>query len=540
MKFGPLPLDQCEGAILAHALRLPAGPDGKQGAMIRKGTVVDTALIGRLATAGIESLVVALPEAEDMLEDDAARAIAGALAGDGDTGIEAADAGTGRVNLHATHNGLFSADSQSIDRINALDPGITLATLAQHTPVRKGQMVATVKIIPYALPGHVVMEAVEAGQGRSLAVSPFRKARVGVVSTKLPALKESVIRKTLSILEARLEISGSEIVDQVVVDHETGAVEAEIRRQSAFCDLIVIFGASAISDIGDVIPEALRRAGGEVERFGMPVDPGNLLMLGRLGSTSVLGAPGCARSPAENGFDLVLNRLIAGETVTSDDIARMGVGGLLLEIGSRPKPRESRKEGAVDASAIVLAAGQSRRMGNANKLLEEVAGKAMVVHAVEAALASRASDVIVVTGHEAERIRLSLSGYDVHFSHNPEFEEGLSTSLRAGIRAVSPLRTHAVVLLGDMPHVSSQMIDSMIGECEAAASGSIVIATCGGNRGNPVIWPRGYFDQLCALTGDTGARHLIRENREKVVAVEIGEAAALDIDTPEALAVNRG
>ncbi len=104
--------------------------------------------------------------------------------------------------------------------------------------------------------------------------------------------------------------------------------------------MVIVFGASALCDFDDVIPAAIRAAGGEVLRAGMPVDPGNLLVLGRLGETPVIGAPGCARSPKENGFDWVLDRLIAGLDVTSDDIAGMGVGGLLMEIPTRPQPRE--------------------------------------------------------------------------------------------------------------------------------------------------------------------------------------------------------
>src|SRR5262249_57563189 len=105
--------------------------------------------------------------------------------------------------------------------------------------------------------------------------------------------------------------------------------------------LVLIFGASAIPDRRDVIPAAIEAAGGNVEHFGMPVDPGNLMLIGSAAGRAVLGAPGCARSPKENGFDWILARLLCGLPVRRSDITGMGVGGLLMEIVTRPQPRES-------------------------------------------------------------------------------------------------------------------------------------------------------------------------------------------------------
>ena len=179
-------------------------------------------------------------------------------------------------------------------------------------------------------------------------------------------------------------------------------------------DLLIAFGASAITDENDVIPAAIRAAGGEVSHFGMPVDPGNLLLIGELDGRPVLGAPGCARSPAENGFDWVLNRLLAGLEVRREDITGMGVGGLLMEIVSRPQPREpAAVEGDKKVAAIILAAGQARRMGGPNKLTARFDGEPLVRRVAEHALKSKAGPVIVVTGHRAEEIAAALAGLDV-------------------------------------------------------------------------------------------------------------------------------
>ena len=300
-----------------------------------------------------------------------------------------------------------------------------------------------------------------------------------------------------------------------------------------------MFGASAVVDAGDVIPAAIEQAGGRVTRFGMPVDPGNLLVLGDLGGTPVIGAPGCARSPTENGFDWILNRLLAGLDVTSEDIAGLGVGGLLMEIVSRPQPREGRARSAPDrprVAALVLAAGLSRRMGGANKLVATIAGKPLVRTAVEAALASRAASVTVVTGHKAGEVEAALAGLDVGLAHNPDYADGLSTSLRAGLQALPGDIDGVVVMLADMPGIDAETIDRLIAALAPEPGAGIVVPTWQGRRGNPVVWAARFIPELMAVAGDTGGRHLIEAHPESVVAVELGPAVALDIDTPRELA----
>ena len=247
---------------------------------------------------------------------------------------------TGRANLFATRAGVLIVTADAVDRINAVDETITLATLPRYKPVVAGEMVGTVKIIPYAVPGATLDAAVAAAGGPALAVAPWRVTRVGAISTVTPGLKPSVITKTIAVLAERLKPAGAGIVADASCPHEAGALTAELARQAAGeAELIVVFGASAIADRRDVIPAAIEAAGGRVEHLGMPVDPGNLLLIGRIGDVPVIGAPGCARSPKENGFDRVLQRMLAGLAVTGRDLARMGVGGLLMEIVSRGQPR---------------------------------------------------------------------------------------------------------------------------------------------------------------------------------------------------------
>ncbi|MDB5643229.1 MAG: cytidylyltransferase family protein [Hyphomicrobiales bacterium] len=329
MKFGPVPLDEAEGGILAHTVR-------HEKIVLKKGAVLSADHVAALRAAGVETLVVARMEYGDVTEDEAAAEVAREITGDN---IRVEDAFTGRANLYATCNGVLVAEASLVDAINEVDEQITLATLPPWRSVVEGEMVGTVKVIPFAVPAGTVTLAIGAAAGARLRVERYRPMRIGVISTVLPGLKPSTIDKTLRVMRERIAPAGASIVADLRCPHETQALRAAIEEVRATCDLIVVFGASAITDRRDVIPSALTDAGGRIEQFGMPVDPGNLLLIGDLDGKPFLGAPGCARSPKENGFDWVLQRMLAEVPVSRHTIRRMGSGGLLMEIVSRPQPR---------------------------------------------------------------------------------------------------------------------------------------------------------------------------------------------------------
>jgi molybdenum cofactor cytidylyltransferase len=330
LKFGPIPVAEAEDAIVAHRLRLDA-------LILKKGHVVTPERRRALSAAGVEEIVAARLEPGDVGEDEAAGRLAERLAG---AHLRLDPPFTGRVNLFAREAGLVVVDAEAIGRVNGVDEAITVATLAPFRVVAPGDMAATVKIIPFAADGTALAKACDAVPvGGAVSIAPFRPLRFGVVSTLLPGLKSSVVAKTLRVLADRLAPAGAKIVAEERVAHESRALAGALDRLAPACDALVIFGASAITDRRDVIPAAVEAFGGRIERFGMPVDPGNLLLLARRGDLPVVGAPGCARSPKENGFDWVLQRILAGVPIVGADIEKMGVGGLLMEIASRPQPR---------------------------------------------------------------------------------------------------------------------------------------------------------------------------------------------------------
>ena len=534
MKFGSVPPPEAVGAIAVHSIRT-------DGLVLKKGTVIGPSEAAALARAGIAELVVAQIEPGDIAEDVAAGDIAAAVAG---PGVRVNAAFTGRANLFAEQAGVLVVDREATNRLNRVDPAITFATLAAFAPVIPGQMVATVKIIPFAVSAPARDAAVViAARARPLVrIAPYRVGRIGIVSTLLPGLADKVIDKTLKVTASRIAPTGAAIISERRVAHDSQALAAALETTlSSGAELLIVFGASAIADRRDVIPSAVEAVGGEIEHFGMPVDPGNLLLVGNIRGRPVLGAPGCARSPKENGFDWVLTRLLAGLDVTSDDITGMGVGGLLMEIVTRPHPRAAeRPPRGRQTAAIMLAAGRSTRMGGPNKLLASIAGKPLVRIAVEQALASRAEPVIVVTGHERGRVEAALSDLNVRLVHNPDYAQGLSTSLKAGLGVVPDNVDSAIVCLGDMPQVTTALIDRLMATFDPKGNAHVVVPTIGGKRGNPVVWSRQFFPELMRLDGDVGARHLIGANADVVVEVSVEDTGVLiDVDTPEALVAVR-
>jgi molybdenum cofactor cytidylyltransferase len=531
MEFGPISVAAAEGAILAHAVR--AGE-----ALFKKGRVLSASDVALLRAAGIDDVVAARLVAGDVGEDEAAARIARAAAG---TATRIGAAFTGRANLYAMANGLAVIDAERIAALNRIDESLTLATLAPFARVTPRQMLATIKVIPFAAPEKAVAAA-EAllASGPVISVAPFRPHRAALISTASSSTKPSLLDKNRAAIAERLESVGSRLVLERRTPHEPELLAAAIADASAAgADPIMIFGASAITDRRDVIPTAVKLAGGTVEHFGMPVDPGNLLLTGRIGGATIVGLPGCARSPKLNGFDYVLWRIAAGLPADGAAITAMGVGGLLAEIPTRPQPRDERPTAAPHMpkiGAIVLAAGLSSRMGS-NKLLASVGGRPLIRHAAEAAVGSAADPVIVVTGNAGEAVTSALTGLPLRTIKNPDFAKGLSSSLKSGLNALPEDCDGALILLGDMPDISAALLDKMIAAFDPEEERAICVATRRGKRGNPVLWARRFFPEMLALDGDVGAKHLVALYGELVCEVEADDDGPLtDIDTPEALA----
>ena len=534
MKFGRLPVSDCEGAILAHSIMV-------MGRKWKKGRELSSHDISVLAHDGFENVYAAKLEDDDVSEDAAAEAVARVLAGQG---VEIRKAITGRCNLYAKDRGLLRLRTDRVDAINAIDESITVATLEPYCSVFTGQLLASVKVMPFGVNRQLVDKCVSlVSRGMpTVGVNQFQPLSVGLIQTRTEWFNQKLLEKGARMLRERAEILGSKIEIEKVCDHHEDQV-AELVQEflKSKLDLILVLGATAIQDRADVIPTAIVNSGGKIEHFGMPVDPGNLLLLAKSGRTRILGLPGCVRSPKRNGFDFVFERLVAGLDVDAEEIMQMGVGGILTEPSRRLERRTAATtqtdESEKRIAAIVLAAGQSRRMGKQNKLFLPFENRSVIQQVVSNLEESKVSQIFVVTGHEEELVRAELEDSSVTFVSNPEYSKGLSTSLRTALAALPQKFSGVLVCLGDMPFVRGPHIDVLVDSFDPVSEHQICVPTFQGKRGNPVLWDRRYIQEMMEVRGDVGAKHIIGDYEEFVTEIELNDPGVItDLDTPDGYA----
>jgi len=314
--------------------------------------------------------------------------------------------------------------------------------------------------------------------------------------------------------------------------------------------MVFVHGASVIVDRRDVIPQAVEMAGGRVDHFGMPVDPGNMLLLCHLGETPVLGLPGCARSPKVNGFDWVLERLVAGVPVGPQDIMRMAPAA------SSPKSRRARcrapRRARLPRPSLPkeIAARTAHRGAVARRRpiqpdgIEQAARRSRGP-ADGGARRAAAAVLPCPADHRGARQRSRpgrcrawrIAG---RAGAQPGFRRGVVGSLKRGLAALPPDIDGVIVCLGDMPLVAGRDLDRLIAAFNPLEGRAIVVPTRHGKRGNPVLWARRFIPEMAELAGDVGAKHLIGEYAELVAEVEMdSDGVLIDIDTPDALAALR-
>lgn len=528
MKSGRFPIQDCLGAVSMHRVR--AG-----GVFIAKGALITKGDLAALKRAGIKTLLAAKVETTDLAEGAAAKA-ASALFASRDIRAEAPV--RGRVNLKAARDGLLVVDEKTLIRLNLVHEGLAISVLPAFTPVMKGQLAGTIKVVPFALPKAALKKAKTAsGKKPPLAIRPWRLKEAVLILTESEDTRK-LTPKTIGAVRARLEHLGARLQTTVTLPHREDEVAAALKALKPKArTLVLVMGASATSDRNDVLPKAIAKAGGKIERLGIPVDPGNLLFTGRLGQSPVIGLPGCARSLSLNGFDWVMERTMAGLRLDKKDFARLGLGGLLKDIPERPTPRSEKtsKQPRPRVAGIILASGLSRRFG-ANKLLAEIGGQPVIRKTCSALKAAGLEKILVVTGFEGEKIKAALAGERVAWVANPDFAEGMAAAIRAGVGALPTSTEAALIALGDMPLVKASSVSALLSALSPASGKRIAVPAWRGKRGNPVLWHRDYFGALMRLEGETGGKSVYQAHADAVVEVAVEDPGILaDLDTREAL-----
>lgn len=442
----------------------------------------------------------------------------------------------GRCNLYAADNGLLTIDPDKITHFNTDNATCQIATKAANTAIIKNQKIASIKTIPRTVTKEKLDEQLKKiSTPCTIKIKPYIKRKVGLIQTyTLPDSFDRLYSTTIS-LSKQLADTNSNISAEIHCIHTPEEIKNSINELcTRQLDAILIIGPKTATSNKDPIPSGILKSGGQISQFGIPTAPGNLLIIGKRGSTTLLGLPGCSRSLKRNGLNLILEHFAAGNPLTATKIAKMGVGGLLDT--SIDQAQESLPKSNI--AIIILAAGCSKRMGATNKLLININGSPIINYVIEAAINSFANEIIVVTGHESELIRNNLKSYKnkIKFIHNPNYTDGMSGSLCKGIDALSYNVDGAIFCQADMPLLHTHHFNRLIAAFSKGNDSSICTPTHKNQRGNPVLWGRSHFMKFKNLTGDTGAKHLLAHNSEHITEVIMNDDATLiDIDTRDEL-----
>ena len=531
MKIEHLDPKESKGSILAQSYNLSERK-------LSKGTRVSKAIVELLNKENIKTILCAVPHENDMDEDAAAEAISNAI---DRNRLYAEEASTGRVNFRTPALGVVRYNRELIKKINLVDESIAFSIVEHNQLLAKNDLIATLKIIPFFVSKIYVEQVVTLlSKYEIFKIHRLEEKKVEFIQTYYDWQKRSIFKATSNVTRSRLDALGCLLEKETLIPHDHESLCSEIKSSlDSGAQVLLISGASAITDRSDYIPKAILSVGGEIIQYGLAVDPGNLLLIGQIGGTTVIGMPGCARSPKLNGFDWVLQLLMANIPITKEELADMGAGGLLMEIASRPLPRalsKSVNKREKKIMGVILAAGNSTRMGKDNKLLRNVGDASLVRNTAVEMLNSDVDSCSIVLGYQSDKVAEVIKDLNINLILNPFWQEGQASSLKAALNTLDDTYSDLLIMLGDLPGVKSRHINRVIEEHLLTNNrrSKITIPSFNGKKGNPVIWGRSFFPDLLNLEGDVGGRALFNHHPAAINLLDMDDPAVVtDTDTPE-------
>ena len=322
MKFRKVKTLQAKNTLLGHNLNLKT-------MKLNKGQALSKENIKNIIKNNIHEITVAVLEKGDTHENKAAKLISEIISGEN---VHVENTNTGRSNLYSKCDGMLVSEDKILQKLNLLSNDVVISTLKPYSFVKRGQLIANVKIIPFAI-NHKVLAKFNSQTKSSIFVSPTQIKSASLIITKDDSTKSKIIEKTKNEIFKRLEKLNVKVLIEEITTHDHKIISEKIlSHHDLGAEIILIHGYSSIIDLRDTIPTAIKSIGGKIIFFGMPVDPGNLLLYGKLNNIDIIGVPGCAKSPKLNGFDWVLDYLCCKINLDKKVIASMGSGGLLKEL----------------------------------------------------------------------------------------------------------------------------------------------------------------------------------------------------------------
>ena len=330
MFFGKVKTELSLGGILSSSIEIYKN---KKKIKISKGTVINKNLLDLLLLNKVEHIKCAKLNDDEIDENSSVHEISKKIIASKKSNIIIQDPKNGRCNLVSSVDGIITFQQNQLFSINSVTSDIGIASLKAFSKVEKNQIVASIKAIPFGIKKNNLQNIINICQ-ECFKILPFQKKNIHLIQTTNQNTRTKILEKTLEVTKDRLSSCGIKKIVEKNCSHEIKSICAQLKKSvNENADIILIFGTSAISDINDIIPQSIIEINGTILRLGMPVEPGNLILLADIKISkkhiSIIGMPGCARSKKENGVDWILWRKLCDLKISSDDINHMGNGGLL-------------------------------------------------------------------------------------------------------------------------------------------------------------------------------------------------------------------
>ncbi|MGD9638572.1 MAG: NTP transferase domain-containing protein [Alphaproteobacteria bacterium] len=536
MEFKDFPLHDALGVVTATCIAL--GEDNS----IPAGKILDYTDVAMLKSAGYHFVCGAKIVSSDLLKNTAIVKLASAIAGN-DTAYRIDD--NGRCFIYAAKNGLANIDTERVERFNRSGQEVILATIPPFSQVSSGQMLAAVSLIPPAISEDNIEKYLKTtlGLGSIVNIAPYKPKKVYFIQSFLSQTNEDNEQAVLANIAARVASFGATVVEQSRCEHLKEEIyQALSNALASNAEIIIFSGAFANYHKDDVIVKVLEEASFEVDNFFVPNFPGeNILIANYKKYKKIIVLPDNCNKADYSAIDLILRRVMADCSVTYDSLIKTGAGGLLTKEAWQPVALDKIEnlvkievdDNKEKIAVVILAAGKGARMMGDNKLLYELEdGKTIISNTVDAALKSKASPVVVVTGFEEDLITEELKDKDVIIIKNNDFTSGVSTSIKTGLEVLNQAINGAVILPGDMPFVTPEQINRLIEKFDPLDKKAVCVSTSKKVKSNPILWARSLFSVAKIVPENAHLHPVLVEHYDYLCEVPFAsDDEALDVNT---------
>ncbi len=534
MQVNEVKVFEAEGLILANDIEL-------KSSIIKKGTKLSSSNISSLKLAGLETISCYKPNKNDIDAKTAIGMVAAAITGNNTAYILNDD---GYCHIFAEKNGIIDIDEVRINRFNNSHPDIFINTIKKDEIVKKDDLLAVIRIIPYLINIDEVNNTIHTntGQGSLISVADFNIKTTTLIQTTMPDTEEQLTSSTKIYLEELLLKADCKLKSDIKCEHNSEDIANSIYTAiNQGAEFIIISPAKPTYGKSDIIPTALKESAIDIYKIHIPVETGFDTILAYKGKRiPVIQIPHNYHLGNNDTINKLICKLISKQKFNIEDITQLGFGSLSIKSNITNKTKSellsgtsTKAKGKSTIAAIILAAGRGTRMGGNNKLLHEINDEPLFLQSIKSALKSKASPIIVVTGFEADRTEEYLRAYDVVILRNTGYKMGIKTSIDLALSSLPHSVDGALLIPADMPGITTEHIDKLIKSFKPNKKEALCISEFEGVKKNPILWPRNLFADANLIPDNSHLRPVFLEHTDYTKAVKTkNELDIIDINTP--------